>query len=989
MSDLDLEAVFAEVSSPYVLLDRDLRMVWANSAYLNVTRRRKEQVVGRIMTEEFPAEPDSPSDQMLRHSIARAFQTGETDHLPLIPYPIAEADGTLKTRYWSASHAPIRDESGKVVYVLQNTNDVTDLYKNASVSADTLDGNKSDVLRRAEEVSMLNLELGSTTEFFQTIFEQAPGFMAVVVGEHHVFKVVNAAYYRLVGDRPLIGRSVEEAFPDLKGQGFYELLDKVYQTGETVAYSGAEVWLRTGETGEASKYYVDFVYQPLRNDAGEVIGIFVQGHDVTAQTMAEHKLAEAEERFRTMAQSMPSHVWTAQPDGQLDWLSDRLYKATGTQVGDLFGSDWLSVVHPDDLPNSAPAWIAAINSGNNYETEFRIRAASGEYRWNIVRASPIRNSEGQIMRWVGTNTDIHDRKVAEAALADLNATLEQRVEQRNQELEEVHAALRQSQKMEAIGTLAGGVAHDFNNLLQAITGSLELASRDLPADESEAALETGLARRRINQAMTAVDRGARLASQLLSFSRRQPLSPRPVVLPRLFADAEHILRSALGSGVELSIRSAPDLWTTLVDPANMENALLNLTVNARDAMDGMGTLTIEAENVHLDDAYARTHSDAEAGEYVMLTMTDTGPGMSQEVMDRAFEPFFSTKGEGRGTGLGLPMVYGFAKQSGGHIRLENSPGRGATVRVFLPRTELEVHDAHPAERPEGVRGGDETVLLVEDDEMVRTTASAQLTALGYNVLEAPDADYGMRILESDAPIDLLLTDVVMPGRLTSREMAKRALKLRPGLPVLFSSGYTRDAMVHDGRLEEGVQLLSKPYSREALAHKLREMLDTAPEADARHGTQAGPAPTDAPNGAPMAAPTNGAAPPKPAAAANPPSHEGLRILVCEDDALICLDVAEMSAARGAKVQMASTGRDALKLLSQGETDVLLVDLGLPDMSGLQVARQAFEDDPAIAILFATGQHDLPEITEFSRAGMLTKPFTEGALLKEIDALISR
>lgn len=980
MSDLDLEAVFAEVSSPYVLLDRDLRMVWANSAYLNVTGRSKEQVIGRVMTEEFPAEPDSASDQMLRHSIARAFQTGETDHLPLIPYPIAEADGTLRTRYWSASHAPIRDKSGKVVYVLQNTNDVTDLYKNASVSADTLDGNKGDVLRRAEEVSMLNLELGSTTEFFQTIFEQAPGFMAVLVGKEHVFKVVNAAYYRLVGDRPLVGLSVKEALPDIEGQGFYELLDQVFQTGEPVAYSAAEVRLRMGNRGEEAVYYVDFVYQPLRNDAGEVIGIFLQGHDVTAQTMAEHKLSEAEERFRTMAQSMPSHVWTAQPDGQLDWLSDRLYQATGTQVGDLFGSDWLSVVHPDDLPNSAPAWLAAIKSGDNYETEFRIRAASGEYRWNIVRASPIRNSEGQIVRWVGTNTDIHDRKVAEAALADLNATLEQRVEQRNQELEEVHAALRQSQKMEAIGTLAGGVAHDFNNLLQAITGSLELASKDLPADSASG--------RRINQAMTAVDRGARLASQLLSFSRRQPLSPRPVVLPRLFADAEHILRSALGSGVELSIRSAPDLWTTLVDPANMENALLNLTVNARDAMEGMGTLIIEAENVHLDEAYARTHSDAEAGEYVMLTMTDTGPGMSQEVMDRAFEPFFSTKSEGRGTGLGLPMVYGFAKQSGGHIRLENSPGRGATVRVFLPRTELEVHETYPAERPEGVRGGDETVLLVEDDEMVRTTASAQLTALGYNVLEAPDADYGMRILESDAPIDLLLTDVVMPGRLTSREMAKRALKLRPGLPVLFSSGYTRDAMVHDGRLEEGVQLLSKPYSREALAHKLREMLDTAPEAYGRHGTQAGPEPNDAPTGAPKAAPTNGATPPR-KAPANPPSHEGLRILVCEDDALICLDVAEMSAARGAKVQMASTGRDALKLLSQGETDVLLVDLGLPDMSGLQVARQAFEDDPAIAILFATGQHDLPEITEFSRAGMLTKPFTEGALLKEIDALISR
>ncbi|MBD3624788.1 MAG: PAS domain S-box protein [Rhodobacteraceae bacterium] len=968
MSDLDLEAVFAAVPSPYVLVDRDLRMIWANQAYLTVTGRSREETVGRIMTEEFPAEPDSASDRMLRQSLARAFATGVTDHLPLIPYPIAGADGTLVTRYWSASHAPILGHDGQVAYVLQNTNDVTDLFAELTGAAQA--GPGGELLRRAQEVSIRNLELGSATQFFQTIFDQAPGFMAVTIGPQHVFKIANEAYSKICGRRELLGLNVREALPELAGQGYFELLDRVYETGEPVGLNGAEAVL--AEHGDTRKsVFVDFVHQPLRDSDGKVIGILTQGYDVTGKVLAERALAEAEERFRTMAQSMPSPVWTALPDGQLDWLRDRFHEMAGRTDRGLLGDGWRQLLHPDESSEVIAAWNRTIAAVRDFEAELRLKVADGSYRWHLVRAAVVRDPSGKLVRWVGTNTDIHDRKLAEAALADLNATLEERVQARNRELEAAHAALRQSQKMEAIGTLAGGVAHDFNNLLQAITGNLELASSNMDEDSDE--------QRRINQAMRAVERGARLASQLLSFSRRQPLSPRPIALDTLIRESQPILRSALGAGVELDLISSPDLWNTQVDPASMENALLNLAVNARDAMQGLGRLTIELSNARLDEEYSRTHSDAASGDYVMLAVSDTGPGMSPEVLERAIEPFFSTKSDGRGTGLGLPMVYGFTTQSGGHMRLESPPGSGAVVRIFLPRTGQPAHKPAPAVRTGTARGGHETILLVEDDEIVRATMLSQLHDLGYRVIEAQDADEGLAIVKGDAHFDLILTDVVMPGRVTSREMVAHALKLRPGVPVLFSSGYTRDAMLHDGRLEEGVQLLSKPYTREVLAAKLREMLDDAP------APPTAPHPGDDAGGRAAAQPAT--APGDPGTDRHGDSQAGMRILVCEDDALICLDLAEMSAARGADVRMANNGRDAIGILNRDGADLLLVDLGLPDMSGLEVARRAVEINPDIAILFATGQHDLPELGGFPRAGLLSKPFGEKTLHRQIDALL--
>ncbi len=949
---VDIRAIFAAAPSPFLLLDRDLRIIWANDAYLSVTGRVGRDIVGQIITEEFPTEPDSISDQMLRNSFQRVFDTGRVDHLPLIPYPIKMSDGRTEHRYWSATHSPISGDSGDVEYLLQNTNDVTNLSLQKSLNPEEVP-DPADLLRRAEIVAQQNLELGTATRFFETVFDQAPSFIAILSEPEHVIRLVNESYTRLVGkDRQMVGLPVREALPELIGQGFFELLDQVYATGEAVTLHGAQAFLEPVPGEPRTEIFVDFVYQPLSGPNGETIGILVQGHDVTSQKHAERQLREAEERFRTMAQTMPAQVWTAQPDGGLDWISDQIYAYSGKAEGELYGSDWASIVHPDDLPAVSDAWAEAVANGEIYESEFRIRRRDGAHRWHLVRAVPVHDADGQLMRWVGTNTDIEDRKATEAALANLNTTLEERVEQRNRELEEVSATLRQSQKMEAIGNLAGGVAHDFNNLLQAITGSLQLAMRSLDPESSAA--------QRIEQAMRSVDRGATLASQLLAFGRRQPLEPKAINLGRLLHEMDHIMRSAVGEGIDVEMHVAEGLWNTLIDSTNLENALLNLAVNARDAMEGRGNFILDIQNTVLDRAYARTQTDVIPGEYVLLKVSDTGVGMSREVIDKIFEPFFTTKPEGKGTGLGMAMVYGFVKQSGGHVAIDSTPGQGTTVRIYLPRS-LRAEEAVPQRGDGSVEGGGETILLVEDDDDVRQTAAAVMIDLGYRVIEATDADEGLELIEGGAEIDLLLTDVVMPGQRTSREMAQKAQALNPGLPVLFASGYSRDAIVHDGRLDEGIQLLRKPYRRELLARKLRELLDARP-------------PKSAPAPAPVAVPA------EPARAC-----EGLRIVVCEDDTFIRLDLVEMLTALGAEVREAATAAQALALLEQEETDLLLVDVGLPDRSGVEVARDGLKLRPEMSVIFATGREKVPGSEDLPHTSILTKPFGQDTLLRAVAA----
>ncbi|MEB8388496.1 PAS domain-containing protein [Rhodobacteraceae bacterium KMM 6894] len=960
---IDLGAIFASAPSPYVLIDRDLRIVWANDAYLKVTGRTNGTLIGRLLTEEFPAPDDSVSDKMLRGSFRKVLATGQIDHMPLIPYPIIAADGQMTERFWSATHTPVLDAQGDVQFILQNSMDVTDVYLSDKATSPADLPQRMGMAQRAEAVATENLALASLTDFFQSAFDQAPSFMAIMNGPEHVFQIANQAYTDLIGRRNVIGLPVREALPDIEGQGFYEMLDTVYTTGQPISLKGKLVLFKATPDGPVEQRFVDFIFHPLKGANGQPNGIFVQGHDVTGQKLAESSLTATREKFRTMAQGLPNHVWTAKPDGSLTWLNDRIYDFTGLAPGDLYGTDWSRVVHPDDLPSAAANWARALDQGVEYEAEFRIRKADGSFRWHLVRASPLRADDGAVMGWVGTNTDIETRKTWEAEIAKLNTTLETRVEQRNRELEDLHATLRQSQKMEAIGNLAGGIAHDFNNLLQVITGNLQLAKREMAVGSPGQA--------RLDQAMTSVQRGATLASQLLSFARKQPLVPMVINLENQLGNITEILGSAIGEGVELDVRCGDGLWNTSVDPTNLENALLNLAINARDAMEGQGHLTITVDNVDLDRAYAIAHPDARPGPHVVISVADTGCGMKPETLEHIFEPFFTTKAEGHGTGLGLSMVYGFARQSGGHIALDSVVGSGTTVRIYLPQSTEPVQDA-PAPGAADLSGGHETILLVEDDEDVRDIAVSMLSDLGYTVLQAGDAAQALKWLETGQTIDLLFTDMVMPGALNGKDLAERAQQIIPDLPVLFTSGYVQDSIVHEGRLDEGVQLLGKPYTQSEMAQKIRGILGG-------RGRPAHPAPSSATADTPPADMA-----PRPASAGV--LDTGRRILVCEDDPLIRTDMTEGLRAAGYEVVEAGSANAAMEVLKTDRIALLITDVGLPDRSGEDLAQDARGLCPDLPVIFATGGVDVPAAGVLGNCSVLGKPFRDVELLEAVGAM---
>ena len=380
--------------------------------------------------------------------------------------------------------------------------------------------------------------------------------------------------------------------------------------------------------------------------------------------------------------------------------------------------------------------------------------------------------------------------------------------------------LRQSQKMETVGQLTGGVAHDFNNLLQIIAGNLDMLLRTLPEDAARQ-------RRAAESAMSGAKRAATLTERLLAFSRRQPLAPKPLNANRLISGMSELLHRSLGETVEVEVVLSPSLWRVEIDPNALENAILNLAVNARDAMPDGGKLTIETANTHLDRAYVAQNPELSTGQYVAISVSDTGHGMAPGVVERVFEPFFTTKEVGKGTGLGLSMVYGFVKQSGGHVKLYSEPGQGTTVRLYLPRlmaSEIEEVEAAPPPAPERAR--QETILLCEDDPEVRAFSAEVLRELGYTVREAVDGPSALRLLEREqGRVDLLFTDVVLPGGMTGSVLAEQARRKRPGVKVLFTTGYARNAIVHHGRLDPGVELITKPFSYADLAGRIRDLLD--------------------------------------------------------------------------------------------------------------------------------------------------------------------
>jgi signal transduction histidine kinase len=464
--------------------------------------------------------------------------------------------------------------------------------------------------------------------------------------------------------------------------------------------------------------------------------------------------------------------------------------------------------------------------------EFRIvRAGDGALRWIEARNLVLYDRERRPLRVVGITLDVTDHKRAIVQLRAFTETLEEGVRERTRELEAEYAArqkaeesLRQAQKMEAVGQLTGGIAHDFNNLLTVVLGGLEVIERQIPVLPAVAATARILKAK--DMALQGVQRAINLTSRLLAFSRQQPLEPRPLDANRLVSGICELLRRTLGEAVALEAVLAGGLWECFADGNQLENALVNLAVNARDAMPNGGKMTIETANCYLDEAYVATLAEpVSCGQYVLIAVADTGTGMDRATAEKAFEPFFTTKDLGRGTGLGLSQVYGFVRQSAGHVKIDSEIGQGTIVKIYLPRYFGPAEDATgeaAAAVPRAI--GDETILVVEDDDELRSYATDILRELGYRVMAAANGADALALLDRETDVDLLLTDVVMPG-INGRELADAAVRRRPALKVLFTTGYTRDAIVHHGRLDPGIHLIGKPFSFQVLAVKVRARLD--------------------------------------------------------------------------------------------------------------------------------------------------------------------
>jgi PAS domain S-box-containing protein len=991
--------------------------------------------------------------------------TWHEDHL----VPITR-NGRREDVYWTYSYCPVDDETaphgvgGVLVVVTETTHKV-----------------------------LAQQRLASEIERQRRLFERAPGFIAVLRGPDHVFEFVNHAYLHLIGGRDVTGMPVREALPEVAGQGFFELLDRVHASGERYVAQHVPVRLRRSAAADTEQRFLDFIYEPTRAEDGAVTGIFVEGHDVTeahlaeaalranerrqaflvalgdrlrdlqspadlsyaaaemlgralavsragygtvdlaAETItierdwnapgikslagvlhfrdygsyiddlrrgetvvfadaekdprtaataaalkaisaqsvvnmpvteqggfvallylnhatardwsaeelafirevaertrtaverrrAEQDLRESEEHYRHAAELNPQVPWTADPDGRLDSVAERWRDWTGMSG---LGGGWIDGLHPDDRAHTLAAWTHAVRTGEPYDVDHRVLRAGGGWRWARSRAFPRRDADGRIVKWYGTTEDTHERKSAGEALQALNARLEQLVQERTAALQASEArlraifetsfqfqglmaldgtlldangtsliaigatredvlgrpfwdtpwfsqtpgmpdmvreavaavaagdtvrreilvhlpggwrwfdfamrpmrdaagavvaivpeavettdrhhaeeALRQAQKLDAMGQLTGGVAHDFNNLLTPIIGSLDMLHRHGVGDARD--------RRLIEGALQAADRAKTLVQRLLAFARRQPLQPTPVDVGALVTGMAELVRSTTGPQIKVAVEIADDLQPARADPNQLEMAILNLAVNARDAMPDGGTLRISAGNVRVGSGH---RLDLAPGLYVRLSVADTGRGMDEATLQRAIEPFFSTKGVGKGTGLGLSMVHGLASQLGGGLSLSSRVGLGTNVELWLPASAERPPAAGEAAGAAPGTAARGTALLVDDDAVVRLSTAEMLSELGFAVVEAGSAEEALDHFNTGARVDVLVTDHLMPG-MTGVDLARRVQERWPGTAVLIISGFA-DA---EG-IAPDLPRLTKPFRQPELAASLAQ-----------------------------------------------------------------------------------------------------------------------------------------------------------------------
>jgi signal transduction histidine kinase/ActR/RegA family two-component response regulator len=635
----------------------------------------------------------------------------------------------------------------------------------------------------------------------QRLFHQAPGFMAMLRGPQHVFEMANPAYLVLIGNRDVLGKAVAQALPEMVTQGYVDLLDKVYSSGEAFTSSGARFEMSGADGLQRVKRYVDFVYQPIIDDAGEVTGIFVEGFDVTNA----HSDAEAvRELYETLERRVADAVAERNILADVVEFSDAhimvvdlLYYvlAVNKSYADQFqqvygrrprvGDNLLDLLKGDEAraEHVRALWNRAI-SGDYFHSPQTFEAPDGGLSHYDARFSPLKDRSGRQVGAFVMVSDVTERSSEQARLREA----EERV--------------RQTQKIEAIGQLTGGVAHDFNNLLMVISGGIEVMDTLAPARREKV----------IAGMRQAVERGAGLSRQLLAFSRRQPLCPQPVNLARNIGGMREMLERSLRGDIQVQVRFDPGLWPVEVDPGQLELVVLNLAVNARDAMPTGGTITITARNAPaLDDEELH-------GDYVELAVVDTGIGMVPEVLARVFEPFFTTKEIGKGSGLGLAQAHGFARASGGAARIDSRPRIGTTVFLYLPRSDglpavnaEEEAGVEPAKSEIPDRG---SLLLVEDDHEVAALTSEVLGTIGYQVTHVDNAEAALLALGNDGAIDIVFSDVMMPGKLDGIDLMNEIRLRRPGLPVLLTTGHIEAVKLRAEAV--GMQVLAKPYRMKEL-----------------------------------------------------------------------------------------------------------------------------------------------------------------------------
>ena len=556
---------------------------------------------------------------------------------------------------------------------------------------------------------------------------------------------------------------------------------------------------------DGSRFWALVVVDAIRDEQGQVIGFAKVTRDITERQQAHNELLESERRYRRLIEAVVDYaIFQLDPAGNVTTWNPGAQRIKGYDPDEIIGQHFSQFYTPEDIQLGVPklALAEAAKQGRFEAEGWRMRKDGSRF-WASVVIDRITDEAGELVGFAKVTRDVTERKQAQ------------------DELQRVQQQLAASQKLEAVGQLSGGIAHDFNNLLMIVLGNLETAERNSRGSANSTNLQRALA-----NAKRGAQRAAALTSRLLAFSRRQALDPQPINLNNFLNGLQEFLQRTLGERIEVQTVGSAGLWSIEADTNHLESAIINLGINARDAMPDGGKLTVEAVNVLADEDYCRVNPELSPGQYVIVCVTDTGTGMTADVLDHAFEPFFTTKEPGQGTGLGLSQVYGFVKQSGGHVKIYSEVGQGTSIRMYFPRYH---GDARPVDsdadefRPEGEKL--ETILVVEDDADLRAYVSELLRDLNYRVVPASSAQAALTILLQEEPkVDLLLTDVVMPG-INGRELGRRAQQIRPGVKILYMTGYSRNAVVHQGRLDEGVELLEKPISQAKLALRVREMLD--------------------------------------------------------------------------------------------------------------------------------------------------------------------